>query len=146
MDTEGGRISALLRTTRACVANEALAKAQALSRSKRNCGSCTVLDSTVNKPVPTPSVILSAKVSNCFLYQSPESGVPESVRIARTQQRSLDLSRDPNDPEARFSQYKRKFIEPCPPIPEWYYTAGQPVIQNKSCPLPNKPDNMILPG
>jgi hypothetical protein len=104
------------------------------------------LDSTINKPVPTPSAVLDAKVSNCFLYQSPESGVPESVRLARVEQRTLDLSKDPTNPAARFAQFRRPFIQICPPIPQWYYTAGEPKLQGKNCALPNKPDNPVLPG
>jgi hypothetical protein len=144
MNTEGGRIANLLASSKACMAEEALAKARALSN--KSCGSsCTLIDSTINKPVPSESVILNATAS-CYIYQSPESGVPESVRIARMQQRTLDLSRDPTDPLARFSAYRRPFIQICPPIPQWYYTAGEPVLQGKNCPLPNKPDNPVLPG
>jgi hypothetical protein len=145
MNTERGRISNLLSRTRECMAGEALAKARALKGNPCG-GSCTLLDSTINKPVPTPSAVLDAKLSNCFLYQSPESGVPESVRLARVEQRTLELSRDPNDPLARFSQFRRPFIEICPPIPQWYYTAGEPKLQLKNCALPNTPDNPVLPG
>lgn len=144
MNTEGGRIALILANSKACISEEALAKARALGR--RGCGSCTLIDSTITNPVPRESNVLAAKVSNCFLYQSPESGVPESVRLARMEQRTLDLSRDPNDPLARFSQFRRPFIEICPPIPQWYYTAGEPVMQGKNCPLPNKPGNPVLPG
>jgi hypothetical protein len=144
MNTEGGRIANLMANSKACMAAEALAKARALSN--KSCGgSCTLIDSTINKPVPSASVILNATAS-CYIYQSPESGVPESVRIARMQQRTLDLSRDPTDPLSRFSAYRRPFIEVCPPIPQWYYTAGEPVLQGKNCALPNKPDNPVLPG
>jgi hypothetical protein len=144
MNTEGGRIALVLANSKACMAEEALAKARALGN--RGCGSCTLIDSTITNPVPRESDVLAAKVSNCFLYQSPESGVPESVRLARMEQRTLDLSRDPNDPLARFSQFRRAFIEICPPIPQWYYTAGEPILQGKNCALPNKPDNPVLPG
>ena len=133
----------LLASSKACMAEEALAKARALGQ--RGCGSCTLIDSTVNKPVPSESVIV-AKNASCYLYQSPETGVPESVRLARLQQRTIDLSYDPNDPVARFSAYRRPFIQICPPIPQFYYTAGEPVLQGKNCALPNKPDNPTLPG
>jgi hypothetical protein len=140
MNTEGGRVANLLSNTRCCMAAEALAKA----RSLRGCGPCKLPDSTVNKPVPTESALLASQ--NCFFYQGPESGVPESVRIARAAQRTIDLSFDPTDPLARFSQFRRPFIQICPPIPQWYFTAGEPVLQGKNCPLPNKPDNPVLPG
>ena len=144
MNTEGGRIANVLASAKACMAAEALAKARSLRGSP--CGRlCAPPDSTINKPVPQSSVALDAAAA-CYFYQGPESGVPESVRIARAQQRTLDLSRDSTDPLARFSAYRRPFIEICPPIPQWYYTAGEPVLQGKRCALPNKPDNPVLPG
>ena len=134
MNTEGGRIANILSATRSCVAQDVLAKARALGN--RGCKSCNRVDSTINKPVPLESSALEKKTSNCFLYQSPETGVPDSVRIAKLQQRTIDLSRDPNDPLARFSEYRRPFIEICPPIPQWYFTAGEPKQQEKGCNLP----------
>ena len=141
---ESGRIANILSKAKCSMAAEALAKAQFLSR--KGCRACSVPDSTINKPVPVPSSVLSQKVADCYLYMSPESGVPESVRIARLQQRTHDLSIDPTDPLARFSEFRRPFIQICPPIPVWYYTAGEPVLQGKNCALPNKPDNPVLPG
>ena len=144
MDTEGGRIANVLASARACMAATALAKARSLRGSP--CSTvCAPKDSTINKPVPQSSVALNSAVG-CYFHQGPESGVPESVRIARTQQRTLDLSRDPNDPLSRFSAYRRPFIQVCPPIPQSYYRAGEPVLQGKNCPLPNKPGNPVLPG
>lgn len=141
MNTESGRVANLLSKSRCCMAAEALAKA----RSLKGCGPCKLPDSTINKPVPSESSVLASK-TGCFFYQGPESGVPESVRIARTAQRTLDLSLDPNDPLARFSQFRRPFIQICPPIPQSYFRAGEPVLQGKNCALPNKPDNPVLPG
>jgi len=147
MDTEGGRISALLRTSQACMANEALAKARALG-SGRCVGTLCGASAAVLRPnVPTPSAVLTTTVQNCFSnYQSVEGCVPESVRIARQQQRARDLETNPLDPATRFSEYARVFLAPCPPPPQWYYHAGEPVLQGKNCPLPNKPDNPVLPG
>ena len=125
MNTESGRVANLLSNARCCMAAEALAKARSLG--KRGCGPCNLPDSTINKPVPTESALLAAQ--NCFFYQGPESGVPESVRIARAAQRTIDLSFDPTDPLARFSQFRRPFIEICPPIHEWYFTACEPILQ-----------------
>jgi len=144
MDTEGGRIANVLASAKACMAAEALAKARAFRGSPCS-QACALPDSTINKPVPQSSVILDAG-AGCYLYQSAETGVPESVRIARIQQRTLDLSRDPTDPLSRFSAYRRPFIQICPPIPQSYYRAGEPVLQGKNCGLPNKPDNPVLPG
>lgn len=129
MNTEGGRIANVLSSSRSCMAAQALAKARALSR--RGCGeSCTTIDSTVNNPVPLTSTEMQSRVANCFYkYQGPEYGVPASVLTARIQQRTLDLSRDPNDPLSRFAEFRRPFIQICPPIPQWYFTAGEPILQ-----------------
>jgi len=123
---------------------EALAKAKAFS-SGNACknGSCGVPQlPTLAIPPPPASILLSATVAQCNNYNDPRWGVcvPESVRIARVQQRTLDESTNQYDPDARFSMYVRKFIAPCPPDPAWYKNAG------KNCPLPNKPDNPVLPG
>lgn len=142
MNTEGGRMANLMAKTRCNMAAVALAKAQALSQK----GCCKpASDNTLTQPVALPSVALNAAAA-CYTYQSVTSGVPESVRIARTQQETLDSSVDPANPSARFSQFRRPFIQVCPPIPIWYYRAGEPVSQGKSCPLPNKPYNLIIPG
>jgi hypothetical protein len=125
--------------------------------SQKECSPCVNLDlsggfigNTNIRPVPASSTALESKLHKCelrgFTVNGPQTGVPESVRIAQVQQRTQDLSTDPSDPDSRFSMYRRPFIPVCPPIPQWYYTAGEPVPQGKSCPLPNKPDNMILPG
>jgi len=124
---------------------------------EKDCSVCVKLDlsgafigNTNTRPVPACGTALQSKLHNCELrggtVNGPEYGVPDSVRIARLQQRTQDLATDPSNPDARFSMYRRPFIPICPPIPQWYYTAGEPVPQGKSCPLPNKPDNMILPG
>jgi len=147
MDTEGGRISALLRTSQACMANEALAKARALGSGRCGGALCGASAAVLGPAVPVPSAVLTATVQNCFSkYQTLEGCVPESVRIARQQQRSRDLATNPLDPATRFSEYARVFLPPCPPPPQWYYHAGEPVLQGKNCPLPNKPDNPVLPG
>jgi hypothetical protein len=142
--TEGGRIANLLTNTRACMAAEALAKARALGSGKA-CGAlCGV--SQAGPQVPVPSMLLNATVKNCFnKYQTLEGCVPESIRIARLQQRTLDMSIDATNPGARFSEYARNFPAPCPPIPASYINAGQPILQGSSCGLPNKPGNPVLP-
>jgi len=139
MNTEGGRIANLLSNSRCSMAAEALAKARSLN--KKGCGCAPPSQAVQTK---TESALLASQ--NCFFHQGPESGVPESVRIARMAQRTIDLSFDPKDPLARFSQFRRPFIEICPPIPTWYYHAGEPILQGKNCALPNKSDNPVLPG
>ena len=146
MNTEGGRISNLLSATRRCMAAEALAKAQALG-SGGACGALCGAPAIKGQDTPLPSMALSATVVNCYSkYQSLEGCVPESTRIARLQQKTIDADIDPTNPATRFSLYARFFPEPCPPIPAWYATAGEPVLQGKNCALPNKPDNPVLPG
>jgi hypothetical protein len=152
---ESSRIANLIADQRACQVAETLAKAANIS--EKDCSVCVKLDlsggfigNTLRKPVPSSGTALASQLHACELrggaVYGPEYGVPESVRVARLQQRTQDLSTDPSNPDSRFSMYRRPFIEICPPIPQWYYTAGEPVSQGKSCPLPNKPDNMILPG
>lgn len=153
--SESSRVANLIAKNRECMVAEALAKAAKIS--EKDCSVCVHLDlsggfigNTNNKPVPSSGAALQSKLHNCELQgrniNGVETGVPESVRIARLQQRTQDLSTDPSNPDSRFSMYRRPFIEICPAIPQWYYTAGEPVSQGKACPLPNKPDNMILPG
>ena len=144
MNTEGGRIANLITSTRQCMAAEALAKARALGSGKA-CGALCGLPVGAN--VPLPSMVLDATVKICYSrYQTLEGCVPESVRIAAIQQRTLEESVNPLDPAARFSEFVRNFPAPCPPDPAWYANAGEPVLQLKNCPLPNKPDNPVLPG
>jgi hypothetical protein len=144
MNTEGGRIANLLSASRACMVAESLAKARAFSSGKACCG----LKQGVLQPAPAyPSMLLTATVDNCYSsVQTVEGCVPESIRIARVQQKTLDLSINPLDPTRRFSAYARNFPEPCPALPASYARAGEPVLQGKNCPLPNKPDNPVLPG
>lgn len=148
--SEGTRIAQILASSRKSMAAEALSKAKAFS-SGNACknGSCGVPQlPTLAIPPPPASILLSATVAQCNNYNDPRWGVcvPESVRIARVQQRTLDESTNQYDPDARFSMYVRKFIAPCPPDPAWYKNAGDPILQGKNCPLPNKPDNPVLPG
>jgi hypothetical protein len=127
------------------MAAESLAKAQAFSSGKACCG---LTQQPVLQPPPAyPSMLLAAQVTNCYSrYQTVEGCVPESIKIGRVEQRTLDLATNPLDPTTRFSAYARNFPEPCPPIPASYARAGEPVLQGKNCALPNKPDNPVLPG
>ena len=143
MGTEGGRISNLLSESRCCVASSALAKARAFRPACVPCSKSGIL-----KPAPSlPSMLLTTTVASCYSsnLQFGEC-VPESIRIARVQQKTIDESTNPSDPSKRFSAYERFFPEPCDPIPSWYATAGEPILQGKNCALPNKPDNPVLPG
>lgn len=146
MSTEGSRMANLLASSRECMAAEALAKARALG-SRGACGAlCGVSQGNRGPDPPIPSMLLSATVTNCYSsYQTLEGCVPESIRLARMVQRTIDNSTNPFDPDARFSVYARKFIAPCPPDPAWYKNAGEPILQGTNCPLPNNPSNPVLP-
>jgi hypothetical protein len=128
------------------MAAESLAKARALSGGAA-CGALCGAPRIKGPDTPLPSMRLNAQVANCYSsYQSLEGCVPESVRIARVQQKTLDKSTDPTNLATRFSAYARFFPPACPPVPEWYTNAGDPILQGKICALPNKPGNPVLPG
>jgi hypothetical protein len=157
MNTEGGRIALVLAAARECAASEALARARALRVGASPCAGrpCDGANSA-GPEVPSESSVLDRRVTrllNCGV-QATEGCVPESVRIARHNACVLDAGTPPN-----------RFIPPpCPPAV--YNTvvvdatgqviglpalgpnqSGNPaVLQGKVCPLPNKPDNPVLPG
>lgn len=141
-DTEGGKIAHILFESRRCMAAEALAKARAFASIGRPLCKKTA---PLQPPVALPSMLLQANVG-CNKYQGPTTCVPESIRIANIQQKTIEASKDSTNPAARFAEYVRNFPAPCPPIPAFYINAGEPVLQGKRCALPNKPDNPVLPG
>jgi hypothetical protein len=148
--SESSRLMSAIAAQKDC-ANPAKARVSTQSP----CIGCNKLDLSGgflgnNVPVPSSSSRLLSDTLACDnrggRISGPETGIPQSAWIARLQQRTLDNSTDPSNPDSRFSAYRRPFIQICPPIPQSYLNAGEPVLQGKSCPLPNKPDNMILPG
>ena len=152
---ESSRLAAMIRRQNECLVKDTLAKAALMSQ--KDCQNCVKLDlsggiigNTINSPVPQSSSKLKSDTLACQLrggnVSGPETGVPQSVWIARMQQRTLDLSVDPNDPSSRFSVYRRPFVQICPEIPQAYRNGGEPVLQGKVCALSNKPDNPVLPG
>ena len=141
-DTEGGKMANILFESRRCMAAEALAKARAFASIGRPV--CKVTKNL--QPAPAlPSMLLEAN-AGCNKYQGPTTCVPESIRIANIQQKTIEASIDATNPTARFAQYARNFPAACPPIPAFYINAGEPILQGKRCALPNKPDNPVLPG
>lgn len=123
---------------------------QACAPCKRVDLSGAFIGNTINSPVPQSSSKLKSDALRCAIQgrtiTGPVFGDLESIRVARLQQRTIDLSVNPIDPDARFSMYRRPFIQVCPPIPQFYLNAGEPILQGKNCALPNKPDNPVLPG
>lgn len=153
MNTEGGRIANVLAAAQACAAAEALARARAL-RGASSCGpACGQPTSQIE--VPSESSVLTRRVTRLLScgVQTVEGCVPESLRIARV-----------NACAAAAVPANRFVPEPCPPVV--YNTvvvnaageviglpalgpnvSGNPaVLQGKNCPLPNKPENPVLPG
>jgi hypothetical protein len=145
MATEGARIAAVIRENKSCRAAEALAKARALYGNGAHCkGGCEPQVIQLGgdaREVPQESSRLDAKMATCSRigYISPFECVPESIRIAR-------VERQTQEEYARLGPYVRVFPAPCPPDPEWYKNAGEPILQGRNCPLPNKPYNPVLPG
>jgi hypothetical protein len=146
-DTEGGRVARLLAASQACVAATALAKARAL---RSSCGTVACRDRQAAAApafVPASSALLERTVRDCYSSVPAKEGcVPESVRIARAAQCSLDQAQDPFNRETRFVEFRGPFIPPvCPPIPQEALNANIPRQSFASCPLPNRPDNPVLP-
>lgn len=152
MNTEGGRIANVLANAQACAAAEALARARALRRGPCG-GNCDQPASQVQ--VLSESSVLTRRVEKLLScgVQTVEGCVPESLRIARVEACAA-AAVPPN-----------RFVPPpCPPAvysavvldaagevigrpalgPN---TSGNPaVLQGLVCPLPNKPENPVLPG
>ncbi len=149
-NTEGGRIARLLESARASARAEALAKARGFANQgpcrSGDCGSYKI--SVQDAPPPLESIRLQAVVNACYASRNVVTGcVPESVRIARVNECTLRESTNPFNPETRFSEFRGPFIPPvCPPIPQEALNANVPKNQMRNCPLPNKPDNPVLPG
>ena len=158
MNTEGGRIASVLAAAQACAATEALARARALRAGPCGGKACSTGggSAAAAADVPSESSVLDRRVTRLLScgVQSVEGCVPESVRIARQNTCVLNASAPPN-----------RFIPPpCPPavyntvvvdatgqvigLPALGpNTSGNPaVLQGLVCPLPNKPDNPVLPG
>jgi hypothetical protein len=145
--TEQGRINRIVQNTLNCAKAGAIARAKALyGRSPCATGLCTKqFPGAAQTTIPPESTYQSSRVG-CYGYKGPEPCVPESVRIARLLQRSIDESTNPFNPIARFSEYRGPFIPPvCPPIPQEALNANVPKNLLMTCPLPNKPFNPSLP-
>lgn len=150
---ESGRIAALQNASRRCDAAAALARANRL-RPSQPC--CVPQQSVLGPQVQSEGSRLTGRVQTCGMmaYTSPFECVPESIRTARLAREVQDCFVPPTvRPEA------------CPPYiynPQVFNSAGEvtstqpvlggnisgqlPFLQGKNCPLPNKPDNPVLPG
>jgi hypothetical protein len=140
-NTEGGRISQILQQSQRCVIQENLAKARAYI-GKDSCVGCKPNVRTNNDVISESSYLLSQL--GCYNYVKPPV-VPESVRIARIMQETIDRSNDPMNSTTRFSDYAPAAVNPpCPFIDP----ALNPYLQKPIplCPLPNVPTNPVLPA
>jgi len=142
-NTEGGRIALVLQNAAQCASVVALEKARIFGRSS----ACASIARTSGSIVPASSAIL-ARATTCLTTVSSATCVPESTRIRRVQAHLLNASIQPLDPDTRFSEFNRRPLPPpvCPPIPQEFLNANVPKNQMRNCPLPNKPDNPVLPG
>ena len=141
VNTEGGRISHILQQTQRCVIQENLAKARAFI-GKDSCVGCKP-NITTNTNVISESAYLLSHL-RCYNYVKPPV-VPESVRIARIIQETIDKSNDPMNANTRFADYAPAAVNPPCPIID---PALNPYLQKPIplCPLPNVPTNPVLPA
>jgi hypothetical protein len=141
MNTEGGRIATLLQESRTCRAAESLAKARARYGNGDCKAGCQPQVVQLGPDVPQESSRLDGAAAACaqVAYISPFTCVPESIRTAR-------IERETQEEYVRLGPYVRVVPAPCPPDPQWYKNAGEPILQGRNCPLPNKPYNPVLPG
>jgi len=155
-DTEQGRIARVVRQARACEMDNALTKARAMYGTQCLASSNPVVPSesvyvdgviTYNPVVvPSESTYLDGVVTPCYTFKGPDLAVPESVRIARLTQMTIDQNTNPFNTDTRFAGYRRGFFPVlCPPIPQAALNANVPKNLGQTCPLPNKPFNVSYP-
>lgn len=144
-DTEGGRIARVVRSTDDERRRLAVQKARMFYTPP-----CCKKKIQGAADVPSESVLLKTNLANCGGISNTifwKVAVPESVRIAQLQQDVLSASVNPLNSETRFSEYAPRPVPPvCPPIPQELLNSNIPRLQLKTCPLPNKSDNPVLPG
>jgi len=114
---ESGRINQVLSNARRCAVNEALAKARATY-------CCPGPNNS--RQVPSSDTYLLGKMNSCGIMtpdiaaqmaSAPLRGVPESVRIKKLEQDTLNEFAPYNDPTRRFVQYVGPQIQiQCPPL------------------------------
>lgn len=143
---ESGRIAKLVDDACRCNKQQALLRARIAGGCSS--GSCRGgLQPVGQQQVAQSSDYLDKKVAACTGYTSPYVCTPSSVRTLSLQLCATEAYKDPFNPEQRFSEYRRPYFPPpCPPIPQEALNANVPKMQMKRCPLPNKPDNPVLPG
>ena len=138
MNTEGGRISHILQNAKRCSINENLARARQFIGGD-SCVSCKNVTNT-NKNIQSENAYLISHL-DCYNYVK-QGVVPESVRIARVIQDTLDKEIDPLNPTTRFIDYAPAATNiPCPLI---QFNAN--VVARRCVLLPNTPLNPSFPS
>ena len=147
-NTETGRIALLLSREKRNMGRQNLAKAQAYYGAGP-CVPCVRQQPVLQATVPAASALLDKNVTACLILNriiGVEGCIPESLRIARLQQANVDASRDPMNPDTRFSAYKRPIPPPiCPPIPQNLLNASTGYSQGLRC-QPPRQSGVSLPG
>ena len=135
---ESGRIALVLENARQCAILRALGKGNIRDP-------CPIQRVGLGPDVPRASSVTAAKTA-CLTYTSAPVG-PESSRIRALQEKTIDAAKNPFDPATRFAGYSRGVPAPiCPAIPQEILNANVPHLQGLRCPLPNRPDLIVLPG
>jgi len=137
-NSESGRISRLLQQSQRCAVNENLAKARAYI------GKPCCKTKTANNDTPLESDYLQTTLS-CYTYVRPPVP-PQSVRISRLIQATLEAEKDPSNVDTRFSAYApTPVIVPCPPLDPALFNSNLPKFALICSLLPNTPLNPSLP-
>ena len=135
--SEGARVQELIDKSRCCAINEALAKARTYYTPPTRSGILST---------PSESDLLESKLKKCAYNYFKPPVVPESVRIARLEQSTLEKEYDPLDPIRRFAEYAPRTSRiPCPPLDPALVNANLPKFARSCLALPNTPLNPTLP-
>ena len=135
---ESGRIALVLENARQCAILRALGKGVTAVP-------CPIRRPALQPDVPRASVVTAAKIA-CLTYTSAPVG-PESSRILALQESTIAAGKNVLDPTTRFASYSRGAPLPiCSVIPQEALNANVPHLQGLRCPLPNRPDLIVLPG
>ena len=141
MNTDQGRISEILSKTRICTNNENLARA------RKYIGNGYYPPTKVsNKEVITESAYLTTNVNTtCYNYVKTPV-VPESVRINRLIQNTLEKEYDQTNVNTRFAAYApTPVIVACGPLDPNVFNGYLPKVSRICRALPNTPMNPVLP-
>jgi hypothetical protein len=107
-------------------------QARILAKLQGNNSACCTQPPRTNKAALYASILTQDAVTACQptpeqFSRFPKVGVPESVRIQKTQTAALECSVNPLDPNTRFSDYRRWVPNPpCVLTPAETYNARLP--------------------